>query len=165
MIEWLARLSRALSRASLLFAGFGLVVMTAIIFAQVVSRYGFGQSLAWSEQAALVLMVYFILIAAAVGVREGFHIRLTLLSDNLPRQFAHVLGLLSHAVVLAFGVAMGFWGIELCERTWAHSIPTLGIPRGLGYLPIPLAGWLIAIFSFEHLIARVRGTTVEPLWN
>lgn len=165
MLKGLASVSRAVSRASLLFAGFGLVVMTGIIGWQVFARYVLGDSLAWSEQAGLVLMVYYILLAAAVGVREGFHIRLSAVADAAPPAVRRWMSLAAHAVVLAFGLAMGWVGIDLCLKTWAHDIPTLGLPRGVAYLPLPAAGWLIALFSLEQLIATWRGERIEPLWN
>lgn len=165
MIALLAALSRGLSRASLIFSGLGLVVMTGVIGWQVVARYVLNDSLAWSEQAALVLMVYYILLAAAVGVREGFHIRLTLLVDHVPPRVARGITALAHVIVMLFGAAMGWVGIDLCLRTWSHEIPTLGLSRGAAYLPIPVAGWLIVLFSLEQLLATIRGKTVEPLWN
>ncbi|MBX9615311.1 MAG: TRAP transporter small permease, partial [Caulobacteraceae bacterium] len=67
--------------------------------------------------------------------------------------------------VAGFGLAMGIWGGELVARTWAFDIPTLGIPRGAAYLPLPIAGWLTVLFALEHLVTEARGQKVEPLWN
>lgn len=157
--------SRALSRASLAFAGLGLVAMTAIIGWQVFARYVLNAAPAWSEQAALLLMVYFVLFAAAAGVREGFHIRLTMAVDAAPRPLALGADIVAHLVVAAFGLALAVWGGELVARTWSHTIPTLGLPRGAAYLPLPIAGALIIFFSLEHILAVTRGRKVEPLWS
>jgi TRAP-type C4-dicarboxylate transport system permease small subunit len=158
-------LSRFLSRASLAFAGLGLVAMTAIIGWQVFARYVLNAAPAWSEQAALVLMVYFVLFAAAAGVREGFHIRLTMAVDAMPRWLAASLDVVAHIVVGAFGLALLIWGGELVRNTWTHVIPTLGLARGAGYLPLPIAGVLILFFSLEHVLATLRGRKVAPLWS
>ena len=42
------------------FAGIGLLVMTAIISAQVFARYVLNDSPAWAEQAALLLMIWYV---------------------------------------------------------------------------------------------------------
>ena len=165
MLDSLAFISRWISRATLAFAAIGLIAMTAIIGWAVFARYGLGDAPAWAEQAALLLMVWFVLLAAAVGVREQFHLGMSAAIDAmpaLPRRLCRVVSLLAMA---AFGLAMGVWGGELVARTWAFDIPTLGLPRGAAYLPLPIAGWMTVLFSVEHLICEARGRKVEPLWN
>lgn len=158
-------LSRFLSRAALWVSAAGLVVMTLMICWQVFARYVLNAAPAWTEQAALLLMLYFILFAAAAGVREGFHIRLSLLQESLPPVPQRALRVFAHLVVGGFGVAMAYAGGQLIAETWQHVIPTLGIPRGIAYVPLAGAGGLIAFFSLEHLIAEWRGGKVVPLWN
>lgn len=165
MLSILSVLSRWISRLTLAFAASGLVVMTAVIGWQVFARYVLKDSPAWAEAASLALMVWFILLAAAVGVREQFHIGMTAVTDALPPGLAKLTRALSLLIVGGFGAAMGVWGGELVMRTWHIEIATLGISRGFSYLPLPIAGWLIVFFSIEHLIAESRGGKVEPLWS
>lgn len=165
MLSVLAAVSRWISRLTLVFAAAGLVVMTAVIGWQVFARYVLSDSPAWAEAASLALMVWFILLAAAVGVREQFHIGMTAATNAMPPALAKLSRAFSLLVVGAFGAAMGVWGGELVARTWDIEIATLGISRGFSYLPLPIAGWLIVFFSVEHLIAEARGGKVEPLWS
>ena len=65
-------------------ASIGLLLMTAIIVVQVFSRYVLNDSPVWAEQAALLLMIWYVFIAAAAGVREGFHIRIAVIAESLP---------------------------------------------------------------------------------
>ena len=165
MAEPLSRLSRAVSVAVKWFAGCGLLLMTLIIGWQVFARYVLNASPAWAEQAALLLMIWYVMFAAAAGIREGFHIRITVFVDGLPERLGRFVNLLAHAIVGLFGVAMAWWGTELTIGVWGHVIPTLGISRGWAYLPIALAGLLITGFALEHVAADVRGREVEKLWN
>ncbi|GAA0483671.1 TRAP transporter small permease [Parasphingorhabdus litoris] len=165
MAEFLANLSRKTSIAALYASAIGLVGMTIIIGWQVFARYILNSSPAWTEQAALFLMLWFILFAAAAGVREGFHIRLSLLQESLTETAGRRLLYISHMVVLLFGVAMTKGGVDLAVNTWQHEIPTLGLPRGTAYLPIIGAGALIATFALEHIVALRRNRTVEPIWR
>ena len=165
MLSVLAAVSRWISRLTLVFAAAGLVVMTAVIGWQVFARYVLSDSPAWAEAASLALMVWFILLAAAVGVREQFHIGMTAATNAMPPALARLSRAFSLLLVGAFGAAMGVWGGELVIRTWDIEIATLGISRGFSYLPLPIAGWLIVFFSVEHLIAEARGGKVEPLWS
>jgi TRAP-type C4-dicarboxylate transport system permease small subunit len=52
---------------------------------------------------------------------------------------------------------MAVWGGELVARTWSHEIPTLGLPRGIAYLPLPIAGALMALFALEQTLERLGG--------
>jgi TRAP-type C4-dicarboxylate transport system permease small subunit len=165
MLSVLAAVSRWISRLTLVFAATGLVVMTAVIGWQVFARYVLSASPAWAEAASLALMVWFILLAAAVGVREQFHIGMTAATNAMPPALARLSRAFSLLMVGAVGAAMGVWGGELVIRTWDIEIATLGISRGFSYLPLPIAGWLIVFFSIEHLIAEARGGKVEPLWS
>lgn len=165
MAERLASLSRRISLAARWTANLGLIVMTAIITWQVFARYVLNASPAWGEQAALLLMIWYVLLAAAAGVREDFHIRITVFAAALPPAPRRLAAVLMHLTVAAFGLAMVWWGIELTIATWTHVIPTLGLPRGVAYIPLPLAGVLIAFFSFEHIAAELAGREVPPSWS
>ena len=165
MASGLAGASRRLSAFAKWFAGVGLLVMTAIIAVQVFARYVLNDSPAWAEQAALLLMIWYVFIAAAAGVREGFHIRIAVFVDSLPAKLRHPILLLAHAVVVLFGIAMAIYGVELARETWQHVIPTLGISRGYAYVPIAISGVLIAGFGVEQLVAESRSSEVDSVWN
>lgn len=161
----LSALSRWLSRVTLAFSAAGMIAMTAVISWQVFARYVLQNAPAWAEQSALVLMMWFVLLAAAVGVRERFHIAMTAATNAFPPGVAHASRYVALGVILIFGASMAYWGADLVMRTWSHQIPTLGIPRGFAYLPLPLSGALITLFALELLIADLTGREVEKLWN
>ena len=161
----LAALSRLVSRVALWFSAAGLVAMTAIISWQVVARYGFNASPAWAEQAALILMIWFVFFAGAAGVREGFHIRIAAGVDALPATLGRAVRVVALLVIAAFGLGLAVWGGELVVRTWQHTVPALGISRGLAYSPAPVSGVLMMFFALEQVAATLAGRTVDPSWN
>ena len=165
MAERVAALSRGLSRLVRAFACAGLLAMSLIIAWQVFARYVLNASPAWAEQAALLLMIWYVLLAAAAGVREAFHIRIAAFVDLLAPRLRRVALISAHLVVAGFGIAMTVWGCELVIATWEHVIPTLALPRGVAYLPMPLAGVLMFVFSLEHVVAEFRGRGVPPAWS
>ncbi|MEE4213051.1 MAG: TRAP transporter small permease subunit, partial [Parvularcula sp.] len=77
----LSQASALLSRGLLFASGGGVVAITLIILWQVFARYVLNASPSWSEQLALYILVWAVLLAAAAGVREGFHIRITAAQD------------------------------------------------------------------------------------
>jgi TRAP-type C4-dicarboxylate transport system permease small subunit len=165
MIALMDKVSRGLSKAVLIVSGLGLVALVCLLGWQVFARYVLGSSPPWSEQAALVVMIGFIALAASAGVREGFHIGMTMAVDALPPQGQKLATALSFGVIAIFGLALGIYGGELVSKTWEHKIPSLGLPRGAAYLPLAMSGWLMMFFAIEQAIAALTNGKVEPIWN
>lgn len=161
----MSKLSYYLSKISLYFSAAGLTGITLIIGYQVFARYALNAAPSWTEQAALFLMLWFIFFAAAAGVREGFHIRLSLLQEVSPPSIKKILLLSSHMIVGLFGIVMVVGGVQLVNLTWSHRIPVIGLPRGSAYIPFVISGALIVFFSAEHLVAVIRNKDVKSTWN
>lgn len=158
-------ISALISNLARWVSGFGLVLMALIIAWQVFARYVLNDSPAWSEQAALLLMIWYVMFAAAAGVREDFHIRIRVFADAFPAAAGKAVRIVAHSVVALFGAGMVVWGTELAVTTWPHAIPTLALPRGVAYIPIPLSGLLIIGFSLERIAAEVRNREVAGTWS
>ena len=75
------------------------------------------------------------------------------------------LEILIHALVVLFGVVMAWNCGILAESVMDYKMPTLGISEAFKYAPAAIAGALIALFSFEHIVALLRGIEVEPAWH
>ncbi|MGB3627253.1 MAG: TRAP transporter small permease [Henriciella sp.] len=156
---------RKLSALALLLSGVGLVLMTALIGYQVFARYVLNDSPSWTEQLTLLTMLWFILFAAAAGVREGFHLRISLFESLAKGKTKLAVQLFGQASVFVFGVAMAVFGAELVAATWSHAIPALGMPRGVAYIPISLSGVLVCLFSLERALAILAGRDIEATWS
>ncbi|MBA3069940.1 MAG: TRAP transporter small permease [Hyphomonas sp.] len=168
-MEYLSRITHVIADVLVKISAFGLVLMTAIVGWQVFGRYVLNSTPSWSEQAALTLMIWYVSLAAAAGVRQGFHIRIVALEEAVPPAVRKVMQVMSNTIVGACGVAMLIWGGELVMRTWSHVIPSLGISRGLAYLGLPIAGALMALFAFERTLEVLAAKTLkdeeDPRWN
>lgn len=169
MRKALAKLTHFSADILVKVAAAGLVAMTLIAGWQVFGRYVLNSSPSWSEQAALTLMIWYVSLAAAAGVREGFHIRIVVLENNLGPSARRILRIINDGIVALCGLAMAIWGSELVMRTWEHTIPSLGISRGLAYAGLPIAGGLIVLFALERILEAVDGAQIEdeedPRWN
>lgn len=143
------------ARAAILIAGLAMVAMTIVVAWGVFGRFVLNDTPAWAEASALLLMAWVILGAAAAGVREGFHMGFETLRDSLPAGIALAFNILSDAVITIFGAAMAWYGSDLALTVWDATLPTLGLPGTVEYLPITLGGALMALFGLERLVARL----------
>jgi TRAP-type C4-dicarboxylate transport system permease small subunit len=152
----------ALSRWSLRAAVLGLIVLVACVQWQVLGRYLLNDSPTWTEPFALLLVLYITALAVAVGVRDAGHLGMESLVALLPRGAQRVAEAAIHLCVLSFAVLMAVAGWQWLALKWDEPKPMLGVPEGLDYLPLVIAGALMVLFCIEHLIALWRGVAVEP---
>jgi TRAP-type C4-dicarboxylate transport system permease small subunit len=142
-------------RIAIAVAGLAMVAMTAVVAWGVFGRFVLNDTPSWAEASALLLMGWVILGAAAVGVREGFHMGFDTLCEILPGPVQRVFQAVSDLVVTGFGAAMAWYGADLALGVWDATLPTLGLPGAVEYLPLVLGGLLMALFGIERLLAHL----------
>ncbi|NBB49544.1 TRAP transporter small permease subunit [Rhizobium sp. CRIBSB] len=149
-----------LSQFCLYFSGVGLVAMTLIIGWQIFGRYVLNNTPAWSEPLSLQLMSWFILLGSAVGVRESVHLGLDIVRHGASPRVQKAMDLVSLGLIAIFGVAMSYYGVLLAAGTWTATIPVLGWPGGVDYLPLAVGGVIIAIFALERFVDIFLGEDI-----
>lgn len=161
----LSRINAPVARLGMYLSVTGLLVIVTIVFYQVFGRYVLNSSPTWTENLALVLILYVTLIGAAVGVRDAGHIGMDSLLVMLPDRAREKIELVIHVLVAGFGVGMAYNGWILGASVGTVKIPNLGLPEVIRYVPLIASGVLIVSFSIEHIIALLRGEEVVPSWN
>ncbi len=142
---------------ALAIAGVALVLMTGVVAWGVFGRFVLNDTPAWAEASAMLLMAWVIMGAAAVGVRESFHMGFDTLKQQLPPALERSCDVVSDLVVTGFGLGMLYFGSELAWGVWDATLPTLGLPGSVEYLPLVLGGLLITLFGLERLLAHLAG--------
>ena len=145
-------MAHLVSRLLIAFGSLGLLAMTAIIAWQVFGRFALDSSPSWTEQASLILMIWYVMFAAAAGVHEGFHIRIALLEEKLGERARPVLRIVA-LVVAVIGIVLLVYGAQLCWLVRGNTVPSLGISRAVAYVPLPVSGLLMALFALPQIIS------------
>ena len=146
------------SRALLFGSALALAAMMAILTWQVFARYVLGNSPAWAEQTALILMIWMTFLGTASGIAEGFHIRIVEGVKSLKQPWRNRAVQAANLLVICAGLLILVLGSQLVGTTWTNSVPTLPLTRGMVYLVIPASGGLMALFAAWKLI---RGEEIE----
>jgi TRAP-type C4-dicarboxylate transport system permease small subunit len=160
----------ALYLACIWMAGLSIFVMSLIIPWGIFTRYVLGTGSQWPEPIAILLMVVFTFLGAAVAYRAGGHIAVAMLTDRLPAHAAPVLPAVVHLLHAGGGDVHGGTAPAV-HRTWNQSIGEIPwMPVGATYMPVPLGGsvtlpvragahgvWLQhrrAVVTFDHEAGR-----------
>lgn len=149
MLERFDRLYVAANRA---LVGALMIVMFALVFTNVVTRYGFGFSLAWSEEVARFVMIWVTFLGAGLALREGRHVAIEILQDRLPARARRRLRLGLALVILAFLVFLAVLGARFVAFGWDKTMMATQMSRGIPYLAIPLGAAMFAL----HLVLIFR---------
>jgi TRAP-type C4-dicarboxylate transport system permease small subunit len=159
------RVCALISKACLMLAIVGLLMLVIAVQIQVIGRYVFNDTPTWTEALALQLVLYVTALGVAVGVRDAGHIGLESLVTLLPERMRLKMEVLIHIFVAVFGIFMTTSGWLWTRLKWDELDPMLGVPAGLDYLALVIAGVLIVLFSLEHIVALLRGEEVVPAWH
>ena len=121
MRSQILKLSNAIgviAKIALALSGTGLVLMTAMIAWQVWGRYVMNDTPTWTEVSSVLVMSWFILLGASIGLRDGNHLSFDVLLYVLPQKVRLIFHSISDLVVLVFSCGMVGYGIQLAEKTW-----------------------------------------------
>ncbi|ROT94046.1 TRAP transporter small permease [Altererythrobacter sp. FM1] len=140
-----------ISRMLIAFGSIGLLAMTAIIGWQVFGRFVLNSSPSWTEQASLIMMIWYVMFASAAGVYEGFHIRIALLEEKFGERARPLLRFVA-IIIAVIGLVLLVYGTQLCWAVRSNAVPSLGISRAIAYIPLPVSGLLMALFALPQIL-------------
>jgi TRAP-type C4-dicarboxylate transport system permease small subunit len=145
-------LMQVLHRFCLIVAGACLVIITLIVPWGVFTRYVLNSASSWPEPMAVLLMIWFSFLSAALCYREHLHIGVAVIPMILTGKLRIVAGWLIEACMMGTNLFMLWWGIKLVNATWHQSIADFPLyPAGASYLPVPLGGLITVLFVIERL--------------
>ena len=139
------------------FIGTMMVTMFALVFTNVVTRYGFGFSIAWAEEVSSFLMIWVTYLGAGLALRQGRHVAIELFQDMLPPSARHAVRILVGISILGFFGFLAYFGFQFVVFGWAQDTPVTLVPRGIPYLAIPFGALVLGlhlILVFRDFVAR-----------
>ncbi|MEJ5358910.1 MAG: TRAP transporter small permease subunit [Desulfobacterales bacterium] len=122
-----------------------LAAMIALFF-NVVLRYGFSYSLAWSEELVREVILYTTFVGCSAAIRSRATVRIDAVVQLVPR-LQYPLALFSYGVQLVFAVILIYYGVQLCalQVKSGQSTLILNIPTVYLYALLPLLGVLMIL--------------------
>lgn len=135
----------------ILVLGFSLIVF--LVFLQIIMRSVFKTGFYWSEEVTRFIFVFITWIGASVAAKEKRHINVSIIYDIFPSISKYLKGIgISLSIVMSMFLAIDGLKlvIELAEKNQVS--PALQIPMHFIYIMIPLAGSLLSLKYFMHLI-------------
>lgn len=133
--------------------------MLALVVMQVVLRYTGGGIPVFTEEMARYAMIWMALIASAVAVREGSHIRIDLVPavlQTVARPAARALEALLDVIALGLFLLLVWQGIDMVAFAVPQRSEGLRISLAYPYAAVPIAFAFASLFALARLLLRSR---------
>lgn len=143
-----AVLARAVKVAVVVLAG----VMVTAIGLQVATRATVNWSPPWTEEVALLMFGWIVMLMIAVGIREHIHVRVDALVAVLPPRPAAILDRAIHGIVACIAAYLLWAGYDYFSEMRGSTSNAIRYPMELLYLSPPVSGLLMLLFAVENVL-------------
>jgi TRAP-type C4-dicarboxylate transport system permease small subunit len=132
--------------------------IVVIMGIQVIMRYGFKSSLAWSEEVSRYLFIWMVFIGISYGIKKESHMRIDMLEHFVP-VLRRPLGILVNLSFLVFAIYMISPGISVIEGLikTGQTSPASEIPMYIVYSGLLVGFLLVVIRIVQRYVKQFIG--------
>ncbi|MFD0980087.1 MULTISPECIES: TRAP transporter small permease [Tropicimonas] len=133
-----------------------MAAMIALVFINVVLRYGFHSGLRPSVELSRLGFVWVVMLGSVGVLRRGEHLAVSEFSEVLfPALVPYIRKVIWLIVLVSAG--MLFWGsVQQTIANWHNISQLTGLPTGLLYLAGVISGALMAIVAVAHIFGPLE---------
>ena len=156
---------RDLLEAALFWMGATLLaIITVIVGLQIFFRYVLNNSLAWSDEASRLVLVWMVCLGAGLASLRGQHLRIAMLEARIPAVGGRIVRTVSAVLTAWFMWVVVAGNVDVIEVR--KGIPFTSIPLSSVYLSyaVTVAAMLMALGTVVDLVAP-RGNGGEQTWS
>ncbi len=135
-----------------------LLVMSALAFTQVITRYVFFYSLVWLEELTRYCMIMMTFLGASIAVDKEDNIAIDIVPGLMRDRFGISLSPVLNIVILLFSCVCLFYAGVLTDRAvrFAQETPAMRIPMAIVYGAMGLAYACILFHAVCRVILSFR---------
>ena len=134
-----------------LFLAVTVAIMIIVITYQVILRYVFSASNAWSEELARYLFIYDVMVAAAIATRRNSHLQV----DAFKPRTKAIYTVIATIVGIVFLVFLFCYSVVLCQAAAVNVSAGLKIPMSVPYACMPIGAVLMILTSIEVIMKQL----------
>ena len=164
VIAFIDEVSRHTTTAYAVVVVTALLTMTVITCVQVFYRYVLASGLFWVEEVARGSLVWLTFAGAAVGVRHGTHIAITVIYRRTRGRARAIANLVAALVIAWVGWELITTGWTVAEISRSDTSPSLGISLFWYRLALPVGGVGVLVNVLPYLVRAALGI-IQPRWS
>jgi TRAP-type C4-dicarboxylate transport system permease small subunit len=130
--------------------------MTVTMLYVVTARYFFNRPPLWSEDVPRTLFVWMVFATLGLAIKLGLNIRVTSLTDAMPRGLRLANEALMHVLVLAMIAVLVWYTVPLLRLKWGTTMLSTGWSEAVLVLPMVGGLCIAAVYQARRLLAVLR---------
>lgn len=137
------------------FLAVNLLIMLGIAFANVVCRYFFRVSIAFTEELVVYMFLYATMLGAPAAYSRGANMGFTIITDRLPQALHKYVVLITTVASCIFFSILFYYGVGRAYQQYEYNVltPIMKIPEWLFSLSIPLGSALYIFRTLQYTAA------------
>lgn len=155
--------SNLLKKIEAFVLAYGIIAISVICIANVFCRNVLQMSLSFAEEACQILIIWITFLGISYGAREGRHIRMSALYDQLSTQNRRRLMALSTGLTSVMMFVLTYYSIryiQTVKQIGMHS-PALDIPFYLIYLAVPVG---LTLSGLQYGLTALRNLSGQEVY-
>lgn len=139
------------------------VIMTTLVFANVLSRYVFHSSLSFSEEITTYLFILLSMMGTAIAAKRRAHLGLSILTDAVSPGARRVLMTAGFAIAALFSLALFLYGILMVVNQYnlAMVTPSMQWPEWVYGTFVPFGAFFITVRFAQAAVEEWRAPAHE----
>ena len=136
-----------------------LVLMTAIMGVQIVSRYVFQNSLTWSEELVRYMFVWSAFLGVPFCIKHGLSIKVDQFRNLFPVPLQRILMYIDKIIIFLLFLVLFIYSFKVVRATYlsGQTSPAMQLPMWTVQISVTVSSLLSMIRSVQNLLSLVRG--------
>ena len=140
-----------------LIACYLMLLVTGVAVAQVIARYIFNNSIIWSEEFCMGVLIWFGFFCISSEVYLGGHMSVEFFYNHFPAWLKKVCDILKNIVITGFSVMMIKYTIKVSAVIGDKLLPVSGLPKIIIYIPVTACAVLMTVYGLVMTIQTIAG--------
>ncbi len=130
--------------------------LLTIVMLQFFTRYVLNDSWSWTEEISRYFLIFLGFVGSVTCVRKGSHIFLEFFYRYLPARAIKPISISVEVLNTGFFAFLGYFAIELVERTQAQKMVSVDLPKSVIYWVVVVSCFAMAITAAFNVIRIFR---------
>ncbi len=163
MNEMLEKITSRFVKVTEIIASILMVLLTLVVFAEVLSRYVFDYPISSSTELTQIFFPWMIFLGTIAVTKNEDHLKITVLQEKFGRGVQWVLQIFAKVIMLLFSVYMVYASYLLADAVRMQPLPMLQISKSWLYISVTVSFALVAILLILQisLLIRNKSTWME----
>lgn len=133
-----------------------LMLMMVVTSLHVFFRYMLNSPLIWSEEFALLLLIWFGFFSISNELYHDNHMAIIMFYEKFPVKIRRFIDVVRHFIVGAFCLIMTIYLYKITASVGGNKLPVSGLPKIIMYIPVIISSILMLFYSFVLFVKTLR---------